>query len=161
MKTFKAPWAPLTILATLVFAAFSVAVLWLGYSGEWRWFHFVPLVVFLAAAAFSVRGYRITSQAIVVQRLFWSSRVPLRSLLHFNASPNAVRGSYPVAANPGVFALVGWFRSKSLDTYRAYVTSPKHTVVLVFPRETVVVSPDDPEGFVQELSQQQSSAPSA
>lgn len=161
MKTFTAPWAPLTILATLVFAALTGAVLWLGYTGEaWRWFHFVPLVALLAAAAFSIRGYTITPQAIVVKRLFWSSRIPLRSLLRFEARPNAMKGSYPVAANPGVFAFLGWFRSSSLYTYRAFVTSGKHTVILVFPRDTVVVSPGKPEEFVQELIEQRTPAAS-
>ncbi len=52
--------------------------------------------------------------------------------------------------NGGLFSFTGFFRNKALGTYRAFVTDPRKTVVLHFPRRTVVISPGSPKEFVHE-----------
>ncbi len=51
----------------------------------------------------------------------------------------------------GLFSFTGSFRNKALGAYRAFVTDPHRTVVLRFPKRTVIVSPDSPEAFLHEI----------
>lgn len=44
-----------------------------------------------------------------------------------------------------------WYWSRGLGHFRAFVTDLKRVVVLRFERRTVVVSPDQPEGFVRAI----------
>jgi hypothetical protein len=50
------------------------------------------------------------------------------------------------------FSFSGYYRSLVLGRYRAFVTDLHRTVILRFPKRTVVLSPGSPEDFVQELS---------
>jgi hypothetical protein len=55
------------------------------------------------------------------------------------------------AGNGGLYSFTGSFSNKMLGDYRALVTNPALSVILRFPSETVVVSPDSPEAFVQNI----------
>ncbi len=48
----------------------------------------------------------------------------------------------------GLFGFVGHYHNAVLGSYKAYATNDLNTVVLVFEEETIVVTPDDPAGFV-------------
>ncbi len=66
-------------------------------------------------------------------------------------APTAMAGSLRIAGNGGLFSFTGWFWSRRLGRYRAFVTDPARSVVLKFSDRTVVVSPDVPEEFVAAL----------
>jgi hypothetical protein len=51
-----------------------------------------------------------------------------------------------------MFSITGLFRNRALGNYRAFVTDLTQTVVLRFPKRTVVVSPQNPERFVADIS---------
>lgn len=159
MKTYKAPWSTLlivmSVLATAVCVgiAFSVCFLPGPVSGGWlgaalRW---LPLVLVPGAALFVVRGYTITPDAILVHRLFWDTRLPREGLLSADIEPGAMCRSIRTCGNGGLFSFTGWYWSKSLRSYRAFVTDLNRTVVLRYERRTFVVSPDDPGDFVLAL----------
>jgi hypothetical protein len=59
--------------------------------------------------------------------------------------------SLRTCGNGGAFSFTGWYWSKSLGFYRAFVTDLNSTVVLRFGKRTVVLSPEDPEDFVSEM----------
>jgi hypothetical protein len=54
--------------------------------------------------------------------------------------------------NGGLFSFTGVFRSPKLGRYRAYVTDPARTVILRFAERIAVVSPEDPDAFVRDVS---------
>lgn len=113
----------------------------------------IPVVVLLAAALFTVRGYTVTRDAILVHRLGWSSAVPLDGLESATVSPGAIREASRTRGNGGFFSYTGRFRSRTLGAMQAFVTDHARTVVLRFPDraagdQVVVVSPDDPDAFV-------------
>ena len=58
-------------------------------------------------------------------------------------------GSLRTMGIGGLFGFVGYFHNEILGSYRAYATNELNTVVLVFDGETIVVTPDDPEAFVE------------
>jgi hypothetical protein len=51
--------------------------------------------------------------------------------------------------NGGLFSFTGWYWNKTLGSFRAFATDFRYTVVLKREGSTVVVTPDDPQGFVQ------------
>jgi Bacterial PH domain len=68
--------------------------------------------------------------------------------------PKAMNKSLRTCGNGGGFSFTGWYWSKSLGFYRAFVTDLNRTVVLRFENRTVVVSPGEPEDFVGELNRE-------
>jgi len=119
-----------------VWNAFLLTVLWLLLPGS---------------ALFTIRGYTVTPEAILVHRLLWSTRLPREGLIAATSEPKAMKGALRLCGNGGMFSFSGWFWSKKLGRFSAYVTDLNRTVVLRWDKRTAVVSPDDPEGFVREV----------
>jgi hypothetical protein len=111
----------------------------------------VPLLILLGTLPFAVRGYGIQKGTLRILRPGWVTRLGLGQLLSAEADPAAMSGSLRIAGNGGLFSFTGWFWSRRLGRYRAFVTDPARSVVLKFSDRTVVVSPDAPEEFVAAL----------
>jgi hypothetical protein len=154
MKTFRAPWGWALLLTSVGVSVLLIAVL-LGATcprSVWGALVFGLLwLVLPVTALFTIRGYTVTPEAILVHRLFWSTRLPREGLVSATSEPQTLQGSLRVCGNGGMFSFTGWFWSKKLGRFRAYVTDLNRTVVLRYAKRTAVVSPDDPEGFVREL----------
>ena len=149
MKNFKAPWG-----RSLVLISASVTLMCLGSTAfRWLsiWVSLLPLVLVVGCALFSVRGYTVTGDVLMIHRLLWVTRISLHGLQSAEACPNAMRGSLRTFGNGGLFSFTGYYRSRTLGPYRAYVTDFKRTVVLRWAHRTVVLSPEFPEEFVREL----------
>jgi hypothetical protein len=160
MKTYQAPWGkPLIVCSCLLVA---LAVVWIIGAAYIRPFitppflapfaqWLLPLIV-LGCLPFMIRSYEITDDAILIRRLFWTTRLDRSGLKSAVVIPKAMRKSLRTCGNGGVFSFTGWYWNKTLGSYRAFVTDMNRTVVLRFEKRTVVVSPDEPEEFVKELS---------
>jgi len=159
MKTYKAPWGTslivMSVLATLLCLAITFGVPLLPapkHGGEvGMWLSRLPLVLMLGCGLFTVRGYTITTDAILVHRLLWATHLPRTGLLSAEFLPNAMCKSIRTCGNGGFFSFTGFYWSKALKSYRAYVTDLNQTVVLRYERRTIVLSPDSSEDFVREL----------
>ena len=159
MKTFKSPWGAslivMSALATLVCLGITFAVpliLHPKHCGEvGMWLRWLPLALIFCTALFTVRGYTLTPDAILVHRLLWATHLPRAGLKSAEFVTGVMNRSLRVCGNGGFFSFTGFYWSKTLRSYRAYVTDLRRTVVLRFERRTVVVSPDSPEDFVREL----------
>ena len=154
MKSYDAHWGTSLIvyssLTTLLIAAIIASMIWRGYHHPWT-------IIFLGAiigiaVLFTIRGYSITRDAIIVHRLFWNTRLPRAELESAKFDPNATDKSIRTFANGGVFSFSGFYHNHTLGNYRAFLTDPKQTVVLTYPKRTVVISPAQPEDFVRELN---------
>jgi len=155
MKTYKAPWSAslvvISMLATLILVSAAIALIWKG-RGIGSYAAVVPLTIICAAALFIVRAYSVTSEAILIHRSFWITRLPLVGLQSARFEPRAMRRSIRTFGNGGLFAFTGWFCNAALGRYRAFVTDPNRTVVLQLSRGTVVVSPSAPSDFVRSVT---------
>ena len=109
----------------------------------------VPPLVGLLALLFVVRGYELAPGELRVRRLLWSTRLPLAGLREARADSGAMTGSLRLFGNGGLFSFTGLFQSRTLGRYRAFVTDPKHAVVLHTASRVIVVSPADPQAFVE------------
>lgn len=111
----------------------------------------LPLLILLAAALWTVRGYVLEPGVLRVRRLLWDTSIPLDELESARWEPEATRGSLRLFGNGGLFSYHGWFWNRRLGRYRLYATDPERAVVLRFARRTIVVSPGEPAAFVRAL----------
>jgi len=154
MKHYQAPWG-----TTLIVVSLLVTILCLGISlvllmlvrGVLLLVALLPLAITLGTALFTIRGYTITADAVLVHRLFWATRLPLDGLQSATFEPNVMRHSMRTCGNGGLFSFSGYYWNKSLGAYRAFVTDLGRTVVLRWADHTVVLSPGSPDEFIRDL----------
>lgn len=159
MKIYQAPWGkPLKFVSLLLVVLAVASAIAGGYFrpiispaflapyAQWL----LSLVV-LGCLPFVIRSYSITEDAILIRRLFWTTRLGRAGLTSAEVVPKAMHRCVRTCGNGGGFSFTGWYWSKSLGCFRAFVTDLERTVVLRFERRTVVVSPAEPEKFVAEL----------
>ena len=159
MKHYNARWgAMLVVISTLLTAVC------LGEAASEFWHHgtsagvgWLLVALVSGCALFTIRGYMVTPEAILVERLFWSTRLPLaglQSARHELMSPwRGIR-----IGNGGFFSFTGWRWSPGYGFYRVFVTNGADRVVLRYRNRTVVLSPSDPEDFIHDLPVAQTSA---
>jgi len=151
MKSYAAPWSKslllISSLVTVICLGIAVVMTLRGQG----WIALLPLIILGWGGLFTIRGYVLTNNSILVRRLLWATRVPLAGLKTAQFDPDAMNSSIRTFANGGVFAFSGFFANKTLGAYRAFVTDPRRTVVLHFPSSTIVISPAAPEELVHDL----------
>ena len=158
MHTHKAPWGkPLIIVSALVAvlcigAAVATPLVLPGEAGFHvhllRW---LPPGLLLGMLPFVVRSYTITDDAILIRRLFWNTRLERRLLVSAEIAPKVMNKSLRACGNGGGFSFTGWYWNRQLGLYRAFVTDLNRTVVLKFRLRNIVVSPENPAAFVEDL----------
>ena len=111
----------------------------------------VPVIVLLGSLFFVVRGYAVEGNDLYVERLVSSTRVSLAGLSRVWFEPSACKGSIRVVGNGGLYSFSGLFYSKKLGRYRIFGTDFSHAVVLVLPRRVVIVTPENPHPFIENL----------
>ena len=156
MQTFKATWSTtlhvVSWSATALCLITSVVVaLAPGAGNQSLWGVVLPLALIAGCAPFTVRGYTITPDAILIHRLWWQTRLDRAGLESVTLDPDAFRWALRTCGNGGLFSFTGYYWSKRLGPFRAYVTNHRLCVVLRIAGKTVVMSPDDPEAFMRAL----------
>jgi hypothetical protein len=157
--SFGAPWSTSLKIVTgfcVVVCCVAAAVLETtavrASQPALRWFTFAPLLVVIGGASFMVRGYSISDRTLVIHRLGWTTRFDLSSFTSATVDPEALKNSIRLFGNGGLFVFAGWFTSQRLGRYRLFGTDPRRAVVLKFLDRVIVVTPDDPARFVQEIT---------
>lgn len=134
-----------TLLMVLVIAIAAQHV-----TGPW-WFRSLvlggPSVVLLVCVLGWPRGYVLSRDGLHVQRLFGRTRIAQR-IDSAAADDDAFKGAWRVFANGGVFGCVGWFRSRRLGPFRAWVTDLSALVVVRHAAGCAVISPLDRAAFL-------------
>ena len=106
----------------------------------------IPLII-IVTWLFSVRGYILEEGVLQVQRPFWTTAISLPPDTVFRAEPEIRKGLWRTAGNGGLFGYTGWYRNRSLGSFRAYVTSWSNAVSITSESTgfRAVISPEDPE----------------
>jgi len=155
--TYHAHWRKtlrwMSVFSLLFMLAAATVLALKGVPQAPRWLALLPLLLGASAVIFVIRDFTIESNILRIQRLFWTTRLPLSGLLSVAVTRNAMRGSRRLCGSAGMFSITGWYRSPALGTYRAYVTDLQDTVVLRFPGRTIVVSQQNLDRFAAEISQ--------
>jgi hypothetical protein len=148
-KQFKAPWDWLLITITTV----CLTLLFIGGFLSQNLAIIILLTgISLLAASLGVYGYSIHDQLLEIKRLGWSTHIDLSDIKNIEYSPNAMSGSLRLLGIGGVFGFIGYFKNRSLGKYRAYATHRQKTVIITTNmNDQIVVTPDDPQAFVQSV----------
>lgn len=158
MQSFAARWSGLLIGITITSSLILLGAGWLMWVVDLPAPWALPIrlicpVVFVGSALYAVRSYRLGGRDLEIQRLLWSTRVSLEGLVSVEANPEAMRRSLRTFGNGGFFSFSGRFRNKTLGPYRAWVTDHRNAVVLELGDRTLVVSPSEPDAFVEQVKQ--------
>jgi transcriptional regulator with XRE-family HTH domain len=107
------------------------------------WFMLLYIVNMLTM----VNSFTIKGGKLVIQHFLFKKSYDLAALTGIEACPHAMMGSVPLTFP--LVTLSAWYCNALLGTYRAFVTDPAHMVVMRFGKKTIVVSPDDPDAFIE------------
>ena len=111
----------------------------------------LPAAIFVGTMLYTIRGYILSPNKLLVRRLLWNTKVSLADLEKVEIDPAAMSKSIRTWGNGGLFSFSGHFKNKKLGKYRAFVTDMKNSVILTFPERQIVVSPDHPQQFLDTL----------
>lgn len=156
---YGAPWSRLLLGVTVVSSVMLVGVTVFTCREVARtsapapvfWICVLMPLIVVGAALFTIKGYTVDANGIFVRRLFWSNQLSWSGLRDAEADPKAMRGGVRICGNGGLFSFSGRYWSRKLGHYRALVMDPSRAVVLKYEGKTVVLSPDDPDAFVEEV----------
>ena len=156
--TYPAPWG-ISLKAisggtTLLLIGIAIVGLLTGPKDNWIWMLsmvVLPLCILLMTAFFTIRGYVLTSETLLVKRLAWNTEISLQALQSIEADSNAMEGSIRTMGNGGLFSFSGAYRNQRLGAYRALATDMRRCVVLKFDHQVVVITPDKPQAFVNQV----------
>jgi len=152
---FGAPWC--RSVKAITFGVIGLAAVLCGVQMVTRLPYLVSslniliFAVILQSLFLGVNGYSIKDGKLMIHRLGWATKFDLAKLSGFERNPRALMGSIRLFGNGGIFCYLGYFRNGLLGRYRAYVTDTAKCVVLEFGGNKIVISPDDPEVFVEAL----------
>lgn len=157
-RYFSAPWGTLlkvisTLGTVLLLGIFGGMIL----SGRASTlitivlYSFIPLLTLSISLLFTVKGYSISGNSFRIKRLLWYTDIDISMLKSVEFDPKAMTGSMRTFGNGGLFSFSGTYKSGKLGTFKAYVTDFKKCVVIIAAGQTIVVSPDNPELFVEVL----------
>lgn len=136
----------------VVSGAVSVVLILIFVALQNPWVGGLSLLVVAAAYAYSPRGYRLSEDSLVIQRLIRDVRIPLREIQEARtAEADDFRGCIRLWGSGGFFGYYGLFRTSKLGTSTWYMTNRGNAVVVRSSKKTVVLSPDDRAGFVSML----------
>jgi hypothetical protein len=109
----------------------------------------VEAALLLLVYACSARGYAIVDGTLIVRRLIGDVRIPLDGIRQARvAGAEDLTGCIRLFGSGGLFGWYGLFRTSKLGKCTWYVTNRNNAVVLITQEKTVLVSPDDVDGFV-------------
>ena len=113
----------------------------------------IPPAILVGSLIFMVTGYAIEGAELQIERLLSSTRISLQGLDRVWIEPAVCKGSIRVFGNGGLFSFSGWFYSKRLGRYRLFATDISRSVVLILPARMVVITPAEPEAFIEHVRQ--------
>lgn len=153
---FAAPWSTSLKVISISASVFLIGATWLvplpatTSSIIWGVVRFLPVLILVGCAPFTIRGYEIAEGCLWVQRLVWKTRIPLQSLTTAEWRPGSFGFAWRTCGNGGLYSFTGWYYQKSLGAFRALATRTTDGVILTFSdRKPIVVTPDDPARFVE------------
>ncbi len=117
--------------------AFALAVLAAVAIGGW---------------ALAPRGYVVEGGTLRIERRLRPLAVPLsRATAYGRVAELWATGSARIGGSSGFFGHYGSFWNRGLGSFRLYATRTHDLVLLDFPDDRVLVSPDQPERFLEEV----------
>ena len=134
-------------VSTVLGVSFAV-----GFQEPWLLLFPVPFVVaFGAPYFFRPLGFAVAKDVIVILRPLGSKRIRLDTVQEIRVPATQPPGlTIGLIRVQGLYGTFGSFWNKQWGKFDVYVTNQTNTVELgVTNRSRIIISPDDPDGFVQ------------
>lgn len=145
-----------TVVVTVLFAALPIAGLSMGItSGNWALAAVGCLLGVVYAIVYACRptAYEITTYGLLIHRRAGVVKIASSRIRHVQPLEKAqVRFALRTFGVGGLFGYFGSFYTKSLGSMTWYLTRLDALVLIETDREKLVVSPNDRDAFLQELS---------
>ena len=153
MKHYKAPWSPLLVILSTLLTAWLLgqAFVEFRHRGAASWVGWLLVALVVGCALFTIRGYTVTPDAILVHRLVCNTRLPLTGLQSARIKRKPRRWGIRIG-NGGFFSFSGFHYTPGLGFWRVLVTDHRRLVMLRYPNRMVAISPAAPEDFVRDLA---------
>ncbi len=160
---YAAPWdrslrvSTGALLAVLAFAAVVVAAIAWGLGGAPAVALAAFAIAVLAAVAIggwalAPKGYAIDAGTLRIERRLRPIAVPLgRATGVARVAELSALGAARMGGSAGFFGHYGSFWNRGLGSFRLYATRTHDLVLLEFADDRVIVSPDAPERFLDEV----------
>lgn len=143
-----ARWDYLLRLITVGIILFAVVFTFFN-PNLWVMLAFGAIIV--GSYFFMVRGYRVEKGRLVIIRPGWEKSFDLRDLKDVRFDPDAMKWSWRVWGNGGLFGWIGLFRNRRLGMYNAYVSNRYRCVVIELDERPLVISPSDPDSLISSV----------
>ena len=142
----------LTYFVAFAVGACVAGLVWGGFFVPYLWLTPAPVALTLPVAAlFAPRKYIVTPTHVIIWCFGPNVLIPRDEISLVKQI--SIGGAYRTCGAGGFLGYWGWFWSKSLGKFRAYLTRYDNAVLIQNSMgEKVVVSPDDPDGFVELLN---------
>ncbi|NOQ21569.1 MAG: hypothetical protein GQ565_02810 [Candidatus Aegiribacteria sp.] len=157
-RYFNAPWGTLlkviSVLGTVLLMGIFGGMALTGRASTvitMVLYSVIPLLILFISLLFTVKGYSISGNSFRIRRLLWYTDIDISMLSSIEYDPKAMTGAMRTFGNGGLYSFSGSYKSGKFGTFKAYVTDFKKCVVIVAAGQTVVVSPENPELFVEVL----------
>jgi hypothetical protein len=106
------------------------------------------VLLLIVVGMFAPRAYQVDAYGVTVLRLGSRVYIPANTIL--DVQPVKIRRVMRVCGCGGFFGAWGWFYARQFGLFRAYVTRRDRLVSLTLKdRKPVVLSPDEPDRFVE------------
>ncbi|MGH8045682.1 MAG: PH domain-containing protein [Chthoniobacterales bacterium] len=154
MTRQRAPWSSLLIGTSAVATVLCVLLALVGYGRLPHvpaWFPLLLLLAPLLALPFIITGYSLRDGMLLIHRPGWDYKAPLADFVSAEFTPHSMSGNIRLFGNGGFYSFTGLYTNPRLGRYRAFWTDQRRTVVLVFRKRKIVISPEHPEAFVAEI----------
>lgn len=159
--TFRAPWSRQLILVSAIMTVICLTtgillhkqIYPFASAGVFSIILLLSVILPFLAIPFSITGYTLQKDKLLIHRLGWNTTIDLDSLEHAEYDEKATNDSFRLCGNGGLYSFTGWFTSTRLGKYRGFFTDTQKTVVLTFPNRKIVISPEDPHRFVEQILQ--------
>jgi transcriptional regulator with XRE-family HTH domain len=97
-------------------------------------------------------SFSFKNDKLVVQHVIFATRYDLAKLTGYEVNPDAMMSALPLTFP--ILVASAWYRSPLLGTFRAYISDQRNCVVLEFGQKKIVVTPENPQEFVEALREQ-------
>ena len=112
----------------------------------------VSVLVMLVSYAYSPRSYGFADGSIVIKRLVGTVRIPFKDIQDVRpVTKEDLTGTIRLWGSGGMFGYYGWFQTPRLGRCKWYMTDRSKAVVVRTATQTVLVSPDPREIFLDRI----------
>lgn len=146
-RYYRAPWGKevrttTALLLTLLIVSMVVA------QGIGLFFLVATII---ASYLFYIRGYSLQNGKLVIHGLLWSRTYNLTELHDAQAHPYVLTEARRQGLPGGLFSHMGYYCSPTRGRILSLATHAANTVLLDFSGKQIVISPEDPEAFENDV----------